>query len=128
MGARSGVCRRRSCDALIGVAWQTSPPFVYAHWLVTSMDYDLVDATPSRWSAWALALELILGVGAIGGGSALMIGPNGEIIPLPVVALAGSPFANYSFRARFYSRCSASPRSLRRSSGTRITRPCRSCI
>lgn len=79
------------------VAWKTSPPFVYAHWLVTAMDYDYQSATPSRWSAWALALELVLGIGAVGGGIALMIGPNGEIIPLPVSALAGSPFASYFF-------------------------------
>jgi hypothetical protein len=45
--------------------------------------------------AAAIALELLLGVGAVGGGIALMAGPNGEILPLPVSALAGSPFANY---------------------------------
>jgi hypothetical protein len=58
-------------------------------------DMHLVARSPSRWAALAIVLELVLGVGAIGGGSALMIGPNGEILPLPVVALAGSPFANY---------------------------------
>jgi hypothetical protein len=76
------------------VAWG-SPRFVYAHWLVDEMAYDSKPTPPSRWSAWALALELVLGVGALGGGGALMLGPEGEIIPLPVAALAGSPFANY---------------------------------
>jgi hypothetical protein len=28
-------------------------------------------------------------------GAALLVGPNGEIIRLPVSALAGSPFINY---------------------------------
>jgi hypothetical protein len=48
-----------------------------------------------RLRAAAIALELLLGVGAVGGGIALMAGPNGEILPLPVSALGGSPFANY---------------------------------
>ncbi len=40
-------------------------------------------------------MEVVLGVGAIGGGLALMIGPRGEIIPLPLSALTGSPFSTY---------------------------------
>jgi len=48
-----------------------------------------------RFAATAIALEILLGVGAVGGGLALMAGPNGEILPLPVSALSGSPFANY---------------------------------
>ena len=53
--------------------------------------------TPARgrFAAAAIALEILLGVGAVGGGLALMAGPNGEILPLPVSALSGSPFANY---------------------------------
>lgn len=46
-------------------------------------------------AAAAIGLEVLLGIGAIGGGVALMAGPHGEIIPLPVSALAGSPFADY---------------------------------
>ena len=42
-----------------------------------------------------MILEIVLGVGAIGGGVALMVGPHGEVIPLPVSALAGSPFSSY---------------------------------
>ena len=38
----------------------------------------------------AIVLEVILAIGAIGGGIALILGPRGEIIPLPVSALAGS--------------------------------------
>jgi membrane protease YdiL (CAAX protease family) len=48
-----------------------------------------------RLEAIAIVLEILLGTGAIGGGLALMLGPNGEILPLPVAALSGSPFANY---------------------------------
>jgi hypothetical protein len=55
-----------------------------------------LDAFPlGRLAATAIALEILLGVGAVGGGIALMAGPNGEIIPLPVSALAGSMFGNY---------------------------------
>jgi hypothetical protein len=78
------------------VSWQTSPPFVYAHWLVESMELDARgERSPSRWGAWAIALELVLGVGALIGGGALVVGPHGEILPLPVSALSGSPFASY---------------------------------
>jgi hypothetical protein len=43
----------------------------------------------------ALALEILLSVGALGGGVILMLAPRGEIIPLPLSGLAGSPFATY---------------------------------
>jgi len=52
----------------------------------------------ARWpglAVVAMVLEILLGLGALGGGIALMVGPSGEILPLPVSALAGSPFANY---------------------------------
>jgi hypothetical protein len=42
-----------------------------------------------------VALELFLSVGALGGGGALMLGSRGEIIPLPLLALKGSPFDTY---------------------------------
>ena len=48
-----------------------------------------------RLAGTAIGLEVLLGIGALGGGLALMAGPNGEILPLPVAALRGSPFANY---------------------------------
>jgi uncharacterized membrane protein len=48
-----------------------------------------------RFARTAIALDILLGVGAVGGGLALLAGPNGEILPLPVSALSGSPFANY---------------------------------
>jgi hypothetical protein len=44
----------------------------------------------------AIALEVFLAIGALGGGAALLLGPRGEIIPLPLSALSGSPFADYS--------------------------------
>jgi hypothetical protein len=40
-------------------------------------------------------LEVLLSVGALGGGLVLMIAPRGEIMPLPLAALAGSPFDTY---------------------------------
>jgi hypothetical protein len=40
-------------------------------------------------------LEVFLSVGALGGGGALLLGPRGEIIPLPLSALQGSPFDTY---------------------------------
>jgi len=49
----------------------------------------------SRFAKVALFLEIFLSVGALGGGGALMFGARGEIIPLPVSALKGSPFETY---------------------------------
>ncbi len=43
----------------------------------------------------AISLEIFLSLGALAGGGALMLGPRGEIIPLPLEALQGSPFADY---------------------------------
>ncbi len=40
----------------------------------------------------ALALEVLLSIGAIGGGLVLIAAPRGEVMPLPLSALAGSPF------------------------------------
>src|SRR3954454_9990965 len=40
-------------------------------------------------------LEILLGVGALGGGLVLIVAPRGEIMPLPISALAGSPFETY---------------------------------
>jgi hypothetical protein len=42
-----------------------------------------------------MALEIFLSLGALGGGAALILGPRGEIIPLPPSALHGSPFDTY---------------------------------
>jgi hypothetical protein len=49
----------------------------------------------STFAKVAVFLEILLGVGALGGGGALMLGAKGEIIPLPVSALKGSPFETY---------------------------------
>jgi hypothetical protein len=43
----------------------------------------------------AVSLEVFLSAGALGGGGALMLGSRGEIIPLPLSALRGSPFETY---------------------------------
>jgi hypothetical protein len=42
-----------------------------------------------------LALEVVLSIGALGGGLILILAPRGEILPLPLSALAGSPFDTY---------------------------------
>jgi hypothetical protein len=49
----------------------------------------------SRFAKAAVSLEIFLSVGALGGGSALMLGASGENIPLPLSALKGSPFETY---------------------------------
>ncbi len=36
-----------------------------------------------------------MSIGALGGGLALILGPHGEILPLPMTLLQGSPFNNY---------------------------------
>ena len=43
----------------------------------------------------SLVLEVLLGLGAVAGGIALMLGPRGQIIPLDTALLAGSPFSDY---------------------------------
>lgn len=57
----------------------------------------LTRSTPSlsRLARAAAALEILLSLGALGGGTALMLGPKGQIIPLPTSALQGSPFDSY---------------------------------
>lgn len=49
----------------------------------------------TRFAKAAVAIEVFLSVGALGGGGALMLGSRGEIIPLPLSALSGSPFETY---------------------------------
>jgi hypothetical protein len=49
----------------------------------------------SRLAKASIALEVLLGVGALGGGLVLIVAPRGEIMPLPLSALAGSPFDTY---------------------------------
>jgi hypothetical protein len=59
------------------------------------MQIDRTRQPLSRVAKVALALELILSIGAVAGGLMLMLAPRGEIIPLPLSALAGSPFDTY---------------------------------
>jgi hypothetical protein len=49
----------------------------------------------SRVVMAAVVLEVLLSIGALGGGLVLMIAPRGEIMSLPLAALAGSPFDTY---------------------------------
>lgn len=48
-----------------------------------------------RWAKAVMVLEVVLSLGALGGGVVLILAPRGEIMPLPVSALAGSPFDTY---------------------------------
>jgi hypothetical protein len=43
----------------------------------------------------SLILEALLGIGALAGGLILILAPRGEVLPLPLSALAGSPFDTY---------------------------------
>ena len=45
----------------------------------------------SRVAKAAVVLEILLSIGALGGGLVLMIAPRGEIMPLPLSALASFP-------------------------------------
>lgn len=49
----------------------------------------------SRLAKASIALEVLLGIGALGGGLVLIVASRGEIMPLPLSALAGSPFETY---------------------------------
>jgi hypothetical protein len=49
----------------------------------------------SRLAKVSIALQVLLGIGALGGGLVLIVAPRGEIMPLPLSALAGSPFDTY---------------------------------
>jgi hypothetical protein len=49
----------------------------------------------SRFAKGLLVLEVVLSLGALGGGLVLIMAPRGEIMPLPLSALAGSPFDTY---------------------------------
>ena len=43
----------------------------------------------------SIALQVLLGIGALRGGGVLIVAPRGEIMPLPLSALAGSRFDTY---------------------------------
>jgi hypothetical protein len=52
-------------------------------------------AKRTQISIAAVVLEVFLALGALGGGLALMLGPRGQIIPLPLSLLGGSIFTSY---------------------------------
>ena len=60
---------------------------------------NVTDASPREGrgtlAVSAIVLDLILAAGALAGGLALMLGPRGEILPLPLSLLDGSPFQTY---------------------------------
>ena len=43
----------------------------------------------------AILLEVFLGLGALFGGGALILGPDGHLLGIPTTLLAGSPFASF---------------------------------
>lgn len=43
----------------------------------------------------AVVLEISLGLGALFGGGALILGPDGHLLGMPTTLLAGSPFPSY---------------------------------
>jgi hypothetical protein len=49
----------------------------------------------TRFAAASLVLEVVLSIGALGGGLVLIVAPRAEITPLPLSALAGSPFETF---------------------------------
>src|ERR1700757_194733 len=44
---------------------------------------------------FAIVLEVLLGVGAVFGGGALMLAPDGHLLSMPVSTLQGSPFSDF---------------------------------
>jgi hypothetical protein len=54
-----------------------------------------VNPLMTRFATTSLVLELLLSIGALAGGLVLIVTPRGEIMPLPLSALAGSPFETY---------------------------------
>ncbi len=71
-----------------GLRLHTPTPHVYMQTMPNTRSL-------SRFAKAAVSLEVFLSVGALGGGSDLMLGARGEIIPLPLLALKGSPFETY---------------------------------
>jgi hypothetical protein len=54
------------------------------------------DQTRRPAAIWALlALLLLQGLGGLGGGISLVLGPEGQIMKMPVSYLEGSPFPDY---------------------------------
>ncbi len=60
-------------------------------------------STPLQWvprrlpgiARLSIALELFVGLGALFGGGALVLGPDGHLLGMPITLLAGSPFSSY---------------------------------
>jgi hypothetical protein len=59
----------------------------------------------------SIALEVLLGTGALGRRLVLIVAPRGEIMPLPLSALASSPFDTYLGPGLILSLSSGSDRS-----------------
>jgi hypothetical protein len=48
-----------------------------------------------RIALLAIALEIFVGLGALFGGGALLLAPDGHLLGMPTTLLAGSPFSSY---------------------------------
>ena len=44
---------------------------------------------------FAIVLEILLGIGAVGGGSLFILAPDGHLLGLPLKMLAGTPFHSF---------------------------------
>lgn len=53
--------------------------------------------TPHGIARLAVALEIFLGLGALFGGGALILAPDGHLLGMPTRLLAGSPFPSFLF-------------------------------
>ena len=49
----------------------------------------------TRFTRWAAGLEIFLGIGAICGGAALVMAPDGHLLQMPKSTLANSPFSDF---------------------------------
>ena len=54
-----------------------------------------VNRPMTRFAKASVVLEVALSIGALAGGLVLIVAPRGEVMPLPLSALAGSPFDTY---------------------------------
>src|SRR5919108_1915729 len=56
----------------------------------------LLQRQPRRPIAWVVVgLEVLLGVGALFGGGALLLAPDGHLLSMPTSVLANSPFTDF---------------------------------
>jgi len=67
------------------------------HALPTTATSEIPRPELNRFGKTAVALLIALGLGAVGGGIALMAQPDGSIMKFETTLLAGSPFTDFFF-------------------------------